>query len=179
MKKLSILAVLTMIFSTVAQAYTTCTYSYDRWGNRTRVCRTTHHRPAPNPVGDAVVVGAVAGATAGLLLSSCAPEVVEGNISATDRVLLELSASEDFQDAQTFQALVSSIVATEDTQEKMGQYFTLVDVKDATEIAYFLGARDNELAKYAQALEAKADLSSEQSDKVVRELAKTLRGSLR
>lgn len=176
MTKLSFLALLTMLFTTLAQARTTCYYSYDRWGNATRVCRT-HYRPAPT--NDAVVVGAIAGATAGLVFSSCAPEVVEGNITATDRVLSEIVSKEEFKDAQTFQNLVQTIVATEDTKEKMGLYFTLVDVKDATEIAYFLGARDNELAKYTQALEAKADLSSEQADLVVRELAQTLRGSLR
>lgn len=176
MKKFSFLAVVTILFSTYAQARTSCYYSYDRWGNRTRVCRTHTYSSSTS---DSVVAGAIAGATAGLVLSSCAPEVVEGNVTATDRVLLDLARQDDFKDAAKFQNLVETIVATQDTKEKMALYFTLVDVKDTTEIAYFLGARDNELAKYTQALEEKADLSSEQAQIVVNNLTTTLRGTLR
>lgn len=168
-----------MAVDALAQSYRTCSWHYDRWGRRVQTCRVVHHRPAPNPVGDAIVVGAVAGATAGYLASTCAPEVVDGNLSATERALVELSLTEDFAEAHAFNEIVETIVKTHDAQEKMGLYFSLVDLKDATEIVQFIGARDNELGAYAQVLEQNAELSSEQAMQVVETLAQTLRGGLR
>jgi hypothetical protein len=181
MKAKLILAALStlMVVDAVAQTYRQCTWHTDRWGRRVQTCRTVTHRPAPNPVGDAIIVGAVAGATAGWLASTCAPEVVDGNLSATERALVDLSLSEDFADAHSFQGMVEDIVKTMDAQEKMGKYFSLVDLKDATEIVHFIGARDEELSSYAQILEQKADLSSEQAMLVVEKLTQTLRGGLR
>lgn len=181
MKAKLLLATLATLFvaDAMAQSYRSCSYHYDRWGRRVRTCRTVYHRPAPNPVGDAIVVGAVAGATAGYLASTCAPEVVDGNLSATERALVEIAQKEDFANAEQFQNIVDQIVKTHDIKEKMGLYFSLVDVKDTTEIVHFIGARDHELEAYAQILEQKAELTSEQANLVVNTLVSTLKGGLR
>lgn len=160
-----------------AQSYRQCTYHRDRWGNSYQRCRVVHSRP--NPVGDAVVIGAIAGGTAGYLASTCAPEIVEGNLSATERALVEIANTEDFIEAEKFQDIVDQIIKTHDAKEKMGLYLTLVDVEDATEIAHFIGARESELSKYVQVLEARADLSSEQAQLVVEKMISTLKGGLR
>lgn len=164
--------------SVYAHSRTRCHTNYDRWGNPHRVCRTIHHRHHHSDTSDAVVIGALAGATAGYFSSSCAPEVVDGNVSATDRALNEIASSEDFSKAVKFQDIVAQINDTADTKEKMGLYFTLVDVKDSNEIAHFIGARDTELRGYAQKLEQNADLSAEQADLVVKKLVQTLKGGL-
>lgn len=178
-KTIALAAVLATVTTSVyAHSQTRCRTTYDRWGNRNRVCRTVHHRHHRSDTSDAVVVGALAGATAGLFASSCAPEVVDGNISATDRALNEVAASEDFAQASKFQSIVEQINNTKETKEKMGLYFTLVDVEDSSEIAHFIGARDSELREYAQKLEQNADLSAEQADLVVSKLVQTLKGGL-
>lgn len=163
-----------------AQTYRSCTVSYDRWGRAVQTCRTIRRTPPRrNNTNDAVVIGAITGATAGYLASTCAPEVVNGNMTATERALNELAASEGFADAEKFQGIVAQVNETQDAETKMGLYFTLVDVKDPTEIVQFIGARDEELKAYAQVLERNAELSSEQADLVVQKLVTTLKGGLR
>lgn len=168
-----------MVADSFAQTYRSCTVSYDRWGRAVQTCRTIRRTPPRSDVGDAVVIGAITGATAGYLASTCAPEVVNGNMTATERALNELAASPDFADAEKFQGIVAQVNETQDAETKMGLYFTLVDVKDPTEIVQFIGARDEELKAYAQVLEKNAELSSEQADIVVQKLVTTLKGGLR
>lgn len=178
-KTIALAAIFATVTTTVyAHSQTRCRTTYDRWGNSSRVCRTVNHRHHHSDTGDAVVIGALAGATAGLFASTCAPEVVDGNVSATDRALNEIASSQDFSKAEKFQGIVDQINNTEDTKEKMGLYFTLVDVQDSSEIAHFIGARDSELREYAQKLEQNADLSAEQADLVVGKLVQTLKGGL-
>lgn len=177
-KTIALAAIIASVTTSVyAHSRTRCRTSYDRWGNSRRVCRTVNHRHHSN-TGDAVVVGALAGATAGLFASTCAPEVVDGNVSATDRALNEIADSQDFAKAQKFQEIVDQINDTKNIEEKMGLYFTLVDVQDSEEIAHFIGARDSELREYAQKLEQNADLSAEQADLIVGKLVQTLKGAL-
>jgi len=168
-----------VIVGAFAQSYRQCTYHRDRWGNTYQQCRVVHHRPHNPNTGDAVIVGAIAGATAGYLASTCAPEMVEGNLSATERALVEIANTEAFADAEKFQDIVDQVITTQDAKEKMGLFLTLVDVSDATEIAHFIGARESELSKYTQSLEARADLSSEQAQLVVEKMITTLKGGLR
>lgn len=178
-KTIALVALLaTASTSAYAHSRTRCHTSYDRWGNANRICRTVHHRHHRSDTDDAVVIGALAGATAGYLSSTCAPEVVNGNVTATDRALNEIASSEDFSKAVKFQDIVGQINTTTDTKEKMGLYFTLVDVEDSNEIAHFIGARDSELRSYAQKLEQNAELSAEQADLVVKKLVQTLKGGL-
>lgn len=177
MKKIIASLVLASITSTSVLAHTStrCRTTYDRWGNSRRVCRTVHHRHGSD---DAIIIGAAAGAVAGFFASSCAPEVVDGNVSATDRALNEIVTSKDFEEAQKFQEIVGQINDTQDTRKKMGLYFSLVDVKDSNEIAHFIGARESDLRQYAQKLELNAELSAEQADIVVKKLVQTLKGGL-
>jgi|GEM_PF-7063053 5'-3' exonuclease len=178
MKNIIVLAVISasVISSVYAHSRTRCRTTYDSWGNSRQVCRTVNHRHSSS--GDAIIIGALAGYTAGIFASTCAPEVVNGNVSATDRALNEIAASKEFAKAEEFQFIVDQINQTKDTKEKMGLYFTLVDVKDSSEIAHFIGARDSELREYAQKLEVNADLSAEQADLVVTKLVQTLKGGL-
>jgi hypothetical protein len=169
-----------MVADSFAQSYRSCTVSYNRWGRAVQTCRTIRTQaPRRTNTNDAVVIGAITGATAGYLASTCAPEVVNGNLSATERALNELAMSENFAQAEKFQGIIAQINETEDTETKMGLYFTLVDVKDPTEIVQFIGARDEDLKAYAQVLEKNAELSSEQADLVVQKLVSTLKGGLR
>lgn len=178
MKKLSIIAVVGLMVSTSVLAHRQCRTRYDRWGNRVTRCHShTHHHHSDTA--DAVVAGAVIGATAGVLAATCAPEVMEGNATATDKALANLANSEAFAGAEKFKAMVAETAAVADTKTKIASYFALVDVTDATEMAYFLGARKDEFGKYGQILAEKADLSSEQAETVVNELVSTLKGNLR
>lgn len=114
-----------------------------------------------------------------VIATTCAPEVLNGNIDATERVLSDLATSPDFASAQTFQGLVASIQAENDVQKKVDAYFDLVGVETTEDMAYFVGARDEELRDYAAVLAANADLSQAQAERVASKLATSLRGGLR
>jgi hypothetical protein len=109
---------------------------------------------------------------------SCAPEVVKGNVAATDRVLATLSASPEFSNAQQFKTVVSKI-AREKTAAKVDRYFALigVDAHDSKAVAEFIGARDVRGA-WLSSLERSTGVSGTQAETVARELQKALRGSL-
>jgi len=113
-----------------------------------------------------------------MLAQSCAPEVVEGNIVATDRVLNDLTTSSSFTNAEVFKKEVSRIAGIKDNATKMDAYFKLLDIEGATEVVQFIGARDEEIKDYASSLEKTAALSSEQAMEVAEALKKSLKGSL-
>lgn len=138
------------------------TIRYDRRHPRYR------HRPYPRRHQDRTVV-----------VTTCAPEVLNGNIEATERVLGDLANSAEFANATTFKSLVSSIKAETDTQKKVDAYFGLVGVETTEDMAYFVGARDEELRDYAAVLASNAELSQPQAEKVATKLATSLRGGMR
>lgn len=169
-----------MIQDAFAGYYTTrCHYRTNRWGERISVCRQVYVRTHSDGVADAVIVGATAGAVAGALASTCAPEVVDGNVTATERTLAEISQSEAFADADKFNAFVKAIESEKNTEKKINSYFSLVGVETTEDMAYFVGARDSELGEYANVLATKTDLSAEQASVVVQKLSSSLRGNLR
>lgn len=110
---------------------------------------------------------------------SCAPEVVQGNVAATDRVLSNLAASPEFASASQFKSVVASI-AREKTAVKVDRYFALigVDARDSKAVADFIGARDVRGA-WLTSLERSTGVSDAQAETVARELQSALRGSLR
>jgi len=114
----------------------------------------------------------------GIIITSCAPEVVIGNVSATDNVLINLANSKEFTDATKFKTEVNNIVTTEDLEVKMAKYFQMVDVKTSEDIAYFVGAREEEYQKYESIITENLDLNSQQAEIVVKSLVTTLKGNL-
>jgi hypothetical protein len=109
---------------------------------------------------------------------SCAPEVVKGNIAATDRVLSTLSTSQEFASATQFKTVVAQI-AQDKTSAKVTRYFALigVDARDSKAVADFIGARDVRGA-WLSSLEHSTGVTGTQAETVARELQKALRGSL-
>lgn len=157
-----------------------CSYQYDGWGRRVKICRTEarnhHHRHSRT--GD-VVAGAVVGAAAGAMVASCAPEVVDGNVNATEKVLMKLIAEPGFGGEEQFKKEVNRIAKIRDVKTKVSEYFKMVDVNTSEDIAHFAGARDEDYSKYADSLADNTGLSQDNAMKVVDSLIVSLKGSLR
>jgi hypothetical protein len=109
----------------------------------------------------------------------CAPEVAEGNLQATERVLNELAGSPDFAHATTFQAEVKRIASLK-PDERVAAYFTAagVDASNTEEVVTFIGSRAPQ-TKNILALEKTMDLTPAQADRVVQRLTEALRGGVR
>lgn len=110
---------------------------------------------------------------------SCAPEVVDGNMTATERTLKTVLASADFAQASQFKSLVSQISSLKNPSAKVAQYFALigVDSRDSAAVAEFIGAREIK-SQWLSSLERSAQLTSAQADFVASKLQTALRGSL-
>ncbi len=120
----------------------------------------------------------------------CAPEVKEGNLKATERVLSELrdKFNKDASGDQLalFNNKINFIAKLKMAEEKIKAYLSFVvdNVDDAEEVAYFVGARsydeysDIKNQKY-QKLYAKLGLSPVQAKEVVEALSTELKGNLK
>lgn len=110
----------------------------------------------------------------------CAPEVVQGNVVKTDRVLKSLAASSEFAQARDFRNAVATISNIRDTERKVSEYFAMlgIDASDNAQIAEFLGAR-RPSSQWLVSLERNVNLTPRQADRVVEELSSALRGGLR
>lgn len=115
----------------------------------------------------------------GFTILTCAPEVVEGNVAATERTLRQLASSQDFAQATAFRSAVAQIGAIKSPTAKVAKYFSLIgiDSRDSRAVADFVGARDVR-AQWLSSLERTTALSSAQADTVARSLQTALRGSL-
>jgi hypothetical protein len=109
--------------------------------------------------------------------SACAPEVAEGNLKATERVLKDVASRTEFDQATKFKATIAKIAALESNQKKFEAYMGLVAVNPTKidDVANFVGARD--LNSYAAAIEKNLDLNKAESQVVADELVKALRGN--
>jgi len=109
--------------------------------------------------------------------SACAPEVANGNLAATERVLREVSARPEFQDAAALKQNIEKIASLESNQAKFEAYMELVSVDSSKvdDVVNFVGARD--LNPYAASVEQKLDLSKTQSQIVVDTLVTALKGN--
>jgi hypothetical protein len=127
----------------------------DRWGH--------HHRH-----GSDVAVGV-----------ACAPEVLQGNVAATDRTLATLANSPEFATAATFKDAVKEISAVQAADDRAADYFALigVDVTNKDQVVEFIGARQLD-SKYVVELQRQTGLNDAQATKVATELQSTLRGNL-
>jgi hypothetical protein len=138
------------------------TPSYPRYGNRCGwdgfYCRDTY------------VGGGVA----------CAPEMVEGNVTATAKTLNALVATPAFANAKTFKSELAQVAALKDAGEQAQAYLQLagIDSGDKAAVAAFIGSRDAKGA-WITDLQRNADLSNAQAEAVATSLQTALRGNLR
>jgi|GEM_PF-2930814 hypothetical protein len=111
---------------------------------------------------------------------ACAPEVIQGNVAATQRTLTTLAASREFANASKFKSIVSNLASIHDDQVRIARYFALIgiDSKDSAAVADFAGSREVR-AQWLSSLEKSAQLTSAQSDVVASKLQSALRGDLR
>ena len=111
--------------------------------------------------------------------TSCAPEVVEGNVAATERVLNKVANSAEFASPQNFKNKLQMISKLRGTDEKIAQYFSLIDIdsKDSQAVESFVGARAIE-NNWIISLERSAGLTPQQAETIARELQIALRGDL-
>jgi hypothetical protein len=111
--------------------------------------------------------------------TSCAPEVVQGNVAATHRVLSTLAASRDFANAQQFKAVVKEIATVRGDNVQVARYFALIgiDSRDSNAVADFVGARAVR-SSWLASLEKSTGLTPSQADVVAVKLQTALRGDL-
>lgn len=110
---------------------------------------------------------------------ACAPEVLEGNVAATDRTLKTIAAQPDFAQAAQFKAEVARIAAIQAPDQRAAEYFKLVGVdgSDKNAVANFIGARDVNPQTLVE-LQRSTGLTDAQANKVASELQVALRGNL-
>lgn len=172
MKKLVALGMVSLVaitFSVTASAacWTKCHYGY--WGQKRckTVCRTDypsypHHHHSHHQVH-----------------MNCAPEVVSGNLAATERVLSDLIARPEFASEEKFKSEVVRIAKINDDKRKVSEFFKMVDVSTSEDIAHFIGAREEEYSKYTDSLIDNTDLSKDNAERVVESLVTSLKGNLK
>lgn len=110
---------------------------------------------------------------------ACAPEVLEGNVAATDRTLATLAATPEFASATAFKAQLKKISAVKAPEARAAAYFKLigVDSSNKDQVVEFVGAREVKASQLAE-LERATQLSGHQADQVASSLQKALRGNL-
>jgi hypothetical protein len=106
----------------------------------------------------------------------CAPEVKEGNLRATDRVLATLSAGE-LQDEPKFKAMVQKGSKLKG-DKKIEFYMKQIGIESNSELVEFAGARELD-PKYIQQLSFNTGLTTDQSEKVLGQLSTALLGGLK
>jgi hypothetical protein len=108
-------------------------------------------------------------------VGTCAPEVKEGNVKATDRVLSDLANSE-LKNATKFKSLITTI-SQKGSDERLSSYLGLAGVQTDDEIAAFVGSRDGKIdSKYIVELSKNAELTNEQSEMVLKKVSGSLLG---
>jgi hypothetical protein len=110
----------------------------------------------------------------------CAPEVVEGNVKATDRTLKTLASSSAFADAKTFKKEVARISSMKNNSDKTNNYLALIGIhpEDSAAIVEFIGARDIKGAWLVD-LQRNSGLSADQAEQAAKAVQSALRGGLR
>lgn len=110
---------------------------------------------------------------------ACSPEVVQGNVAATDRVMASIVASPAFATAKTFKSEIAQVAKIKDQAERADAYMQLagIDSKNKAAVAAFVGSRDAKGA-WVTDLQRNADLTSAQAEAVSLQLQTALRGNL-
>jgi hypothetical protein len=106
----------------------------------------------------------------------CAPQVRQGNVSATEIALNELSMTE-LKDATKFKQILTSAKNLNE-EKRMDIYFKMVGVTDNNDIIQFISARDID-SKYINALTSNVDLNEEQARLVINKISAALLGQIK
>ena len=157
-----------LLAGTVAQAYPYGRGGYGRGGYDRGGYDRGYGRGGWHRHDDSVAVGV-----------ACAPEVLQGNVAATDRTLATLAASPEFATATEFKAQIQRIAALKAADQRASEYFKLigVDASNKEAVVEFIGARDVNSAQVVE-LQRSTQLSDAQANKVATTLQTALRGNL-
>ncbi len=108
---------------------------------------------------------------------TCSPDLVESNVSKTDKVIKELIADKRFAKEEQFLGQAKGILGIKTDKTKLAAYFSLVGVESTQDIVYFIGAREEELDRYEMHLVSSTSLDPKLADIVVSKLVKSLRSN--
>lgn len=103
----------------------------------------------------------------------CAPEVQEGNLAATERVLNELAHSE-LKNAPRFKAYIEKVSKLE-AKDKVAAYARFAGVNSDADLVQLIGAREVD-SRYVQTLSLNAQISEDQAKLVLLKLSSALLG---
>ena len=109
---------------------------------------------------------------------SCAPEVVNGNIAATDRVLNDALSLSEFSNSEKFKAEMA-VINNSQANEKLEKYFSIlgIDPKNKEEVVQFIGSRKID-QKYIDKLGSSFEVSPTQAQSLAEKVQEALLGSL-
>jgi hypothetical protein len=113
----------------------------------------------------------------GSVSSSCSPDLMENNVVKTDKLAKSLVADQKFASEVAFTNTLKSILEIKSDEAKLKAYFSLVNVQNAQDIAFFVGARDDEFDRYEANLVANTELDPALAKIVVAKMIKNLRGN--
>ncbi|MCY4302134.1 MAG: hypothetical protein OXC68_10445 [Aestuariivita sp.] len=110
--------------------------------------------------------------------TGCAPEVVETNITVTDRTLHALAANPVFATATRFQSALAQLDGM-DTTGKIQAYKDYLGITDTADFVTFLTARTNaDRQAFITTAMTTLELSEQQGKELVEALSKALVGDL-
>ena len=106
----------------------------------------------------------------------CAFSTGSDNLDAADRALGTLAKAPEFAQARVFKKETARLASIADAQDRVRAYFSVAAVTTPSEIARFLGAKEDEQKPYAAIVAKRLALNERQATQVVRLLAAALRG---
>ncbi len=115
--------------------------------------------------------------TGGSVSTTCSPDMMESNVVKTDKVAKNFLKDEKFASQEAFIAILKNIQNLKNDEAKLKAYFSLVNVQNAADIAFFVGARDDEFDRYEANLVANTELDPALAKIVVAKMIKSLRGN--
>jgi hypothetical protein len=119
------------------------------------------------------------GVALGIMGIPCAPEVAEGNLNGSERVLMELSEQPEFSEATKFKAFLSELATKAEGSEEKFMLMTEaigVNGKDVDAVMNFIGARSYDV--YVEHVMKNLELSKEQANLLVTNLSNSLKGNV-
>ncbi len=112
----------------------------------------------------------------GSVYTTCAPDMVENNVTKTDALAVSVINDQAFANEAVLTNTLRRILDLNNEEAKLKAYFSLVNVQTTEDIAYFVGARDDEFERYEANLVANTELEPALAKVVVSKMIKTLRG---
>ena len=106
----------------------------------------------------------------------CAFSPDSDNLAAADRAMAQLAKAPEFAQASFFKQEAARLASIADINEKVASYFSIAAVTTPSEIARFLGAKEDEQKPWVTTVARKLALNERQAALVVKALAAALRG---